>query len=273
MTASLSRSRRFALLLATLGVVGLGVVTLTIPFLGNESYGTPTNVQQIKAYVLTLLPVGVLLYGLLALTAHVQVPKLLLAGAFTGTIGLAIDYSIIRPSFQQAQEADLLPFLSFLFLANASKIGAATFVGLALARRVTSPGVAILVAVLATAADVFSVFAGPTRALTESIERAEPSLLSDLLGLLLLLLPTFGNPMGFALGVSDLLFLALFAATAQLLEGLRPRITLALGCASILIAMLTGLLLSHPLPALPFIALSFLLANLDSLITFFLKDS
>lgn len=48
---------------------------------------------------------------------------------------------------------------------------------------------------------------------------------------------------------------------------------LTLSCASILIAMLTGLLLSHPLPALPFIALSFLLANLDSLITFFLKDS
>jgi hypothetical protein len=199
------------------------------------------------------------------------VPKLLLAGALTGTIGLAIDYSIIRPSFQQAREVGLLPFLSFLFLANASKIEAATSVGLALARRVTSPGMAVLVAVLATAADFFSVFAGPTRALTESVERGEPSLLSDLLGLLLL--PTFGNLIGFALGVSDLLFLALFAATAQLLEGLRPRTTLTLSCASILIAMLTGLLLSHPLPASPFIALSFLLANLDSLITFFLKNS
>ncbi|HVF00770.1 MAG TPA: hypothetical protein VNA27_05445 [Rubrobacteraceae bacterium] len=103
MTASLSRSRRFDLLLATLGVVSLGAVTRTIPFLGNEPYGTPTNVQQIKAYVRILLPAGALLYGLLALTARVQVPKLLLADALIGTIGLAIDYSIIRPSFQQAR--------------------------------------------------------------------------------------------------------------------------------------------------------------------------
>ena len=49
--------------------------------------------------------------------------------------------------------------------------------------------------------------------------------------------------------------------------------TLALGCVSILIAMLTGLLLNHALPALPFIALSFLLTNLDSLVTFLLKDA
>jgi hypothetical protein len=102
-TAPLSRSRRFGLLLATLGVVSLGAVTLTIPFLGNKPYGTPTNVQQIKAYVLILLPAGALLYGLLALITRVQVPKLLLADALTGTIGLAIDYSIIRPSFQQAR--------------------------------------------------------------------------------------------------------------------------------------------------------------------------
>ena len=75
MTAPLSRSRRFGLLLATLGVVSLGAVTLTIPFQGNEPYGTPTNVQQIKAYVLILLPAGALLYRLLALTARVQVAK------------------------------------------------------------------------------------------------------------------------------------------------------------------------------------------------------
>lgn len=97
MTASSSRSRRLALLLATLGVVGLGAVTLTILFLGNEIYATLTNVQQIKAYVLLLLPVGALLYGLLALTPRVELPKLLLAGALTGTIGLAIDYSSIPP--------------------------------------------------------------------------------------------------------------------------------------------------------------------------------
>ena len=95
-------------------------------------------------------------------------------------------------------------FLSFLFLANALKIGAAASLGVALARRVTSPAVAALVAVLAAAADLLSALAGPTKALTESIERGEPSPVIDLLDLLLLLFPTFGNPIGFALGVSDL---------------------------------------------------------------------
>lgn len=57
---------------------------------------------------------------------------------------------------------------------------------------------------------------------------------------------------------------ALCAAIADRLEGLRTHITLALICASVLLAPLAGLLLDRPLPALLFIALSFLLANLDS---------
>lgn len=47
--------------------------------------------------------------------------------------------------------------------------------------------------------------------------------------------------------------------------------TLALVYASVLLAPLAGLLFDRPLPALPFIALSFLLANLDPLIGFLLK--
>ncbi len=123
---------------------------------------------------------------------------------------------------------------------------------MALARRVTSSGVAVLVAVLAAAADPLSVLASPTKALTESIERGEPLPFIDLLGLLLLLFPTFGNPIGFARGVSDLLFLALFAATAYHLEGLRPRMTFALGCVSILVAMLTLPTLEPPASSLAF---------------------
>lgn len=246
---------------------------MTIPFLGNETYGLPTLAQQIEAYVLVLLPVSTLLYGLLALAANVEVPKLLLVGAVAGTVGLAIDYSGARPGLLEGQGTNLLLFLALLSLADILKMAAATYIGLALARRVTSPGIAVLVAVLATTADLFSVFAGPTRALTESVEGGEPSLLADLLSLLLLLFPTVGNPIGFALGVSDLIFLALFAAIAHNLEGFRPRMTLALGCASILLAMFAGLLLDRPLPALPFIALSFLLANLVPLSSFLLKKS
>ena len=123
MTTSLvSPSSRFALLLATLGMVGLGAVIVTIPFLGDEPYGPPTDAQQIKANFLILLPAGALLYGLLALAAHVEVPKLLLAGAATGTLGLAIDYSSIQPTFLEGRPPDLLLFLLFLFLANALRL-------------------------------------------------------------------------------------------------------------------------------------------------------
>lgn len=95
------------------------------------------------------------------------------------------------------------------------------------------------------------------------------SLCGNLLSLLLLLFPTFRN----SLVVSDLIFLGLSAAIARRLEGVRPRMALALGCASILLAMLASLLLNRPLPALPFIALSFLPVNLHSPISFLLKKS
>ena len=119
--------------------------------------------------------------------------------------------------------------------------------GLSLARSVTSPAVAFLVAGLA-AADLFSVAAGPKRALVEGMESGEPTPLGSLLSYLLLIFPTFGN--GFAL----------VAAAARLnLRGELP--TLALGCAAVLLAMLTGLLLEKALPALPSIATAFLLAT------------
>lgn len=73
--------------------------------------------------------------------------------------------------------------------------------------------------------------------------------------------PTFGFSLGFALGVSDFIFLALFTAMAGHLGLRHPLPTLVLGCAAVLLAMLAGLLLETALPALPFIALSFVLAN------------
>ena len=122
--------------------------------------------------------------------------------------------------------------------------------------RYLTPRIALLVAGLA-AADLFSVFAGPTRALVESGAPA--------LDYLLLIFPTFGYPLGFALGLADFIFLTLFAALARHLEGLGTLPTLALGFAAVLLAMLTGLLLARPLPALPFIALSFVLTNASPL--------
>jgi len=67
------------------------------------------------------------------------------------------------------------------------------------------------------------------------------------LDFLLVIFPTFCQPLGFALGVTDFVFL--FAAAARHLS-LRPVPPLALGCAAIRAAMLAGLNLGTYLLAL-----------------------
>jgi hypothetical protein len=120
-------------------------------------------------------------------------------------------------------------------------------------------GTVLLVVVAAIAADLFSVFAGPTEALV----RTE----SPLLDLLLLVFPTFGSPLGFGLGLSDFIFMTLFAAAGRFLD-LRYAATLLGVCLAAFLAVTTGLLLARPLPALPFIASAFVLANADLIVAF-----
>jgi hypothetical protein len=85
---------------------------------------------------------------------------------------------------------------------------------------------------------------------------------SPVLDFLLLVFPTFGSPLGFGLGVSDFIFLALFAAASRFLN-LRYLATLLGLCLATFLAVTAGLLLERPLPALPFIAIAFVLVNLD----------
>ena len=235
------------LLPAVLGAAGLAAVVALLPILGDADV---SFAEQVLAYALAAVPIGVLVFGLLVLAARLSTPQVLLAGAAAGLLGAAAVYLLGRP---EALAGGATPVsLALLFLADAGRICFAS--ALALARHVNSIGVAFLVAAVATAADLFSVLAGPTKAL---VEEGSPAL-----DFLLVILPTFGQPLGFALGVADFVFLALFAAIARHLS-LRPVSTLALGCAAILAAMLAGLILGAYLPALPFIALSFLLANAD----------
>ena len=240
------------LLLTVFGLASLAAVVMLLPFLGDENV---SFTEQALSYVLAMLPSGALVYGLLALLdTHLRrTPRLLLAGAAAGIGGALAAYLGGRPEDLGVPAA--LP-LVLLFLADALRTAAAVAVAVALARQITSPGVALLVAVAASASDLFSVFAGPTKALVRED--------APILDFLLLIFPTFGYPLGFALGVADFIFLALFAALAAYLA-LKPLTTLVLGCVSILLAMLAGLLLDAALPALPFIALSFLAANASPL--------
>ena len=236
-----------ALPLVVAGLVGLAAVVALLPFLGDDSVSLP---EQILSYVLAVAPSSALVYGLLALLdSNLRTPRLLLLGAAAGAGGAQAAYQGGRPEDLAVPAA--LP-LALLFLADALRMAAAVSLALALARQVTSTGAALLVAVVASASDLFSVLAGPTRALVRED--------AAVLDFLLLIFPTFGHPLGFALGVADFVFLALFVALAAYLA-LNPLATILLGCASILLAMLTGLFLGTAIPALPFVALSFLAAN------------
>jgi hypothetical protein len=66
----------------------------------------------------------------------------------------------------------------------------------------------------------------------------------------------------FGLGASDFVFLALFAAASRFLK-LRYSGTLLSVCSATLLAMIAGLLLERPLPALPFVAGACVLVNAD----------
>ncbi|MDQ3436269.1 MAG: hypothetical protein M3491_02815, partial [Actinomycetota bacterium] len=63
-------------------------------------------------------------------------------------------------------------------------------------------------------------------------------------------------------GLSDFIFLALFAAASGFLN-LRYVATLLGICFAAFLAVTAGLLLERPLPALPFIAIAFVLVNAD----------
>ena len=164
---TLRLAKRPGLLPLALGVLGLAAVVVLLPFSGDSD----TLAGFVAAYVLVLLPTGSLLYGLLVLAADSPVPKLLLLGVVAGTVGVATTYLGGRP--EKLVEGPAPEPLALLFFADVLRMCAAGCLGLAFARRVTSPGVALLIAGLATAADLFSVFAGPTKAL---VERDAPTL-------------------------------------------------------------------------------------------------
>ena len=101
--------------------------------------------EQDLAYALAVVPIGVLVFGLLALAASLSTPQVLLAGAAAGLLGAAAVYLAGRPEAPAGAAAP--GSLALPFLAGASRICFAA--ALALARHVNSVGVAFLVAAVA----------------------------------------------------------------------------------------------------------------------------
>jgi hypothetical protein len=119
----------------------------------------------------------------------------------------------------------------------------------------------VLVACLVPFADVYSVFWGPTHAITQHREAIYFGV-----AFAFLVPPPPGQDFGAAhVGPPDLLFFALFLAAAAR-YGLRPGLTWLLMTASFGVQLVIAVGASvNGLPALPFLAAGFLLANGDLL--------
>lgn len=140
--------------------------------------------------------------------------------------------------------------------ANVPEALVAGSVGLLLARALATPAVAVAVPLFVAAIDVWSVASGPTEQLLESAG-------SDRVDALSFDVPAWGHDGSVgALGVSDAVFLAMFAAWAFGF-GFRRRATLIGLGAGLVASLLLSLALDEAVPALPLIAAGYLLPNLD----------
>ena len=227
-------------------------MVLLLPLVGTATGLAPA--VRIAAYALVFVPIPLLLHGFVVASEGYATSRLLILGAVSSAVGF-LSALIARPEYL-ADGAGFLVLLA-LCVADLGRILAAACVGITLARYITSVGTVLIVVVAAMAADIFSVFAGPTEALVRTN--------SPLLDFLLLVFPTFGSPLGFGLGLSDFVFLALFAAASRFLD-LRYTATLLGVCCAAFLAVTAGLLLERPLPALPFIATAFVLVNADLIV-------
>ncbi len=145
---------------------------------------------------------------------------------------------------------------SWIELAGMGKLVAAGSLGLLAAGIVERSWHVALIAIAVIGVDIYSVFAGPTRAMLEGHHHALSWLTVPLAG------P--GMPVAAEIGSTDMLFLALFVGAAWRFR-LRPGLTIPLCVGSLSATLVLANWFDRALPALPLLALAFLLPNLRRL--------
>jgi hypothetical protein len=240
-----------------MGATALVALIFLLPLSDTASEFHPAT--RIAAYALILIPMPLLIHGFFLAARDYATSRLLALGAISAAFGL-LSALLARPESLERGSGVLV--LLALSVADLSRILAAACVGISLARYVSSVGTILIIVAAAIASDLFSVFAGPTRVLMREDSPA--------LDVLLLVFPTFGSALGFGLGVSDFIFMALFAAASRFLN-LRYIATLLGVCFAAFLAVSVGLLLERPLPAIPFVATAFVLVNVDLIVAFLAK--
>jgi hypothetical protein len=142
-------------------------------------------------------------------------------------------------------------------LANVPEALLASAAGLLLAGALATPAVALAVPLFVAAIDIWSVASGPTSRLVQAGRDPVDVLSFDI--------PAWGGGTAGGLGITDAVFLAMFAAWAWRF-GLRRRATLAGMAAGLLVALVLSVLTEEAIPALPLVAAGYLLPNVDRLV-------
>jgi hypothetical protein len=142
-------------------------------------------------------------------------------------------------------------------LANVPEAMTAAAAGLLLAAALATPTVAVAVPLFVAVIDIWSVASGPTSRLVESG--------SDPVDVLSFDIPAWGGGSAGGLGLTDAVFIAMFAGWACRF-GLRRRVTLAGMAIGLLAALVLSLATDEAIPALPLIAAGYLLPNADRLV-------
>ena len=107
------------------------------------------------------------------------------------------------------------------------------------------------------AIDIWSVASGPTSRLVRAGRDPVDALSFDM--------PAWGGGTAGGLGITDAVFLAMFAAWAGA-SACAARATLAGMAAGLLVALLLSVATEEAIPALPLVAAGYLLPNLDRLV-------
>jgi hypothetical protein len=228
-------ARRAAAVLIAIGLAGVWLGwSLAAPGLDQRSTW-PTALSA--ALVSLPLLAGALLVSLTTLQRHL---RLAIAGGAAALLLALLGSLVDGEAF-----------------ASLGKATAGVALGALVGRLLDEPWHAGLVALLVAVVDIYSVLAGPTRAVVEG----SPGVL-DAVGVAL---AAPGYAQAAIIGTTDFVFLGLLGGAA-LRYDLRPRLTLPLLAASFTATLILATALDRALPALPLLSAAFLLPNAARLV-------
>ncbi len=148
--------------------------------------------------------------------------------------------------------------------ANVIEALAAAGGGLLFARFLDGPVIAVCVALFVALVDIWSVATGPTAKLIAAGTAVDDPLSFDL--------PAWGGGSAGHLGLSDAVFLAIFAGWALQL-GLRRGTTIACLALSLVATIAVSVAVGRSVPAIPLLSAAFLLPNADLLTALLRRDA